>query len=307
MGTSQIFGLVIIVFAIAYLIIRRLRNQDLKTKKEHLEREKEKRQNTVKAIIGKSKSGSKLVDYGSYKLNGKEIVMTLITVGVFLFFVGYLFYDQLLISLLFSCLSVFFLKYRARQLKEKRKNELKLQFKEAAASLSSSLAAGKSIENAFRDTLKDLKMLYPDPQTHIINEFNIINRRLENGENIERALEDFAHRSDIDDIQNFSDVFITCKRTGGNLVDVIKRTVDIINEKVEIQQDIKILVSQKKLESRIIGFFPLLLIGALKMSSPDFIAPLYDFSSLGPIVMTVALVMIIIGMGVSTLIMRIEI
>ncbi|MDY0408534.1 type II secretion system F family protein [Paracerasibacillus soli] len=113
-----------------------------------------------------------------------------------------------------------------------------------------------------------MRLLYTDDRTYIIREFNLINRRVENGEMIERAIEDFANRSDVDDIRNFADVFITCKRTGGDLVEVIKRTSDIITDKIEIQQDIKVLVSQKKFESKIMAIAPLGIILFLKMSSP---------------------------------------
>src|SRR5699024_12551780 len=96
-----------------------------------------------------------------------------------------------------------------------------MQFKEAISSLSSSLAAGRSIENSFKEVVTDLYLLYPDPNTYIIREFEIINRRIENGETIERAIQDSGVRSDIEDIMNFATVFITCTRTVRYLVEVI--------------------------------------------------------------------------------------
>lgn len=306
MDLFQVFGLVIIVLAIFGIVYKRITNTDLKKKKKHLKREEERRRRSIAAINSRSSSDNQLVDYGDYKMNFWEIISAITVVFLIILLVGELFYDNLIISLLLGLLALFAPKVRKNQLKEKRKNILSLQFKEAAASLSSSLAAGQSIENAFRDALKDLKLLYPNEDTYIIKEFSIINRRVENGESIERAFDDFAKRSDLEDIKNFSDVFITCKRSGGNLVDVIKRTVDIINEKIEIQQDIKVLVSQKKFESRIIAVMPLGMIAFLKYTSGDFVRPLYEFGTPGPIVMTVVLGCTILSMVISQKLMKIE-
>src|SRR5699024_7245564 len=141
----------------------------------------------------------------------------------------------------------------------------------------------------------------------IIKEFNLINRRVENGETVERAIDDFAKRSDIEDINNFSNVFITCKRTGGDLVKVIKQTSDILSDKIEIQQDIRILVSQKKFESKIMAVAPIGIILMLRISSPEFIAPLFVLGTAGPVVMTVALIFIVLSLFISQKIMDISV
>lgn len=307
MTLTQIGALALSVVCLVYFLFRRVKNSKSDERRKIEQFENERRKRAIEAIRGRSKNSAKLIDYDEYVLSFKEKLVTFIVVGICLFIVGYLFYDNIIISLLMVPLSIFTFKFRARQLRDKRKDELSMQFKEAAASLSSALAAGQSIENSFRSALKDLLLLYPDSDTYIIKEFSVINRRIENGENVETAFSDFANRTDIDDIQNFSDVFITCKRSGGDLVEVIKRTVDIINEKIEIQQDIKVLISQKKLESRIIAIVPILLIAMLKFTSKDFIAPLYDFGTPGPIVATVALITIVVSIFISNWIMKIEV
>lgn len=302
-------ALVIMIVSISALIIRRVIayhkkvKEEKKVEQEHTSR----REKYIQAIRKRSIGGEKLIDYAEYELSFSEMVKySLIAAGV-LFGVAYIFYDHIIIASIVAIGGVFYPKIKKNSLKEKRKDELTLQFKEAIASLSSSLAAGQSIENAFSDALKDLKLLYPDDEAYIIKEFTLINRRIENGEIIERAIDDFAKRSDIDDIQNFSNVFITCKRSGGDLVDVIKQTSDIITDKIEIQQDIKVLVSQKKFESKIMAIAPLGIILFLKTSSPDFVAPLFDFSGPGPIIMTIALVFIICSLWISQKIMDIKV
>lgn len=306
MDIYQILAIILIVCAIFGIIYKRVTNNDLKKKKKHLKKEEERRRRSIAVINSRNSSDKQLTDYGDYKMSFFQIVISIVFVFIILFIVGHLFYNNVFVACLLGLLSLISPKIRKKQLRDKRKDALSLQFKEGAASLSSSLAAGQSIENAFRDALKDLKLLYPEEDTHIIREFSIITRRVENGESIERAFDDFAKRSDIDDIRNFSDVFITCKRSGGNLVEVIKRTVDIINEKIEIQQDIKVLVSQKKFESRIIVIMPLGMIAFLKYTSGDFVRPLYEFGTPGPIVMTIVLGCTVVSMIISQKLMKIE-
>lgn len=248
-----------------------------------------------------------LIDYSTYRINSKDFIKYFLLAGVVLFGLGHLFYESIIAAAALAGLGLFFPRIQKKRLQEKRKEKLNLQFKEAIASLSSSLAAGRSIENSFREVVEDLKLLYPDPNTYIIREFEIINRRVENGETVERAIQDFAQRSDSEDIMNFSDVFITCKRTGGNLVEVIRRTSDVISEKIDIQQEVQVMVAQKKFESRILSIMPVGMIALLKYTAGDYLAPLYDWQELGPIIMTFCLAVLIFSYWLSQRIMNIKV
>ncbi|ASK62844.1 pilus assembly protein TadB [Virgibacillus phasianinus] len=309
MDTTQIFSLIAIVILVGIFIFRRVRisRKENQEKKKVEQQGAELRKRNIEAIKKRTIGGENLIDYGTYTLSKTEKLKYSLIAAAVIFVVGLIFYDNYIVSGILACLGIFYPKFKRKDLMKKRKDELSLQFKEAISSLASSLAAGQSIENAFRVVLKDLKLLYPDEETYIVKEFNLINRRVENGEIIERAIDDFAKRSDIDDIRNFSDVFITCKRTGGDLVEVIKRTADIITDKIEIQQDIRVLISQKKFESKIMAVAPLGITFFLKVSSPEFVAPLYQFGTFGPVVMTVALICIICGLLISMKIMNIEV
>ncbi|WP_188453566.1 type II secretion system F family protein [Virgibacillus oceani] len=309
MNTREILSLIAIFVFIGIIIFRRIRKNKIKNIEKKLAEKHgaEVRRRSIEAIKRRTIGGENLIDYGTYQLSKSEWIKYSLLAGAVIFGVGLIFYDNLVISGIAACLGMFYPKFKRKDLIKVRKDELSLQFKEAISSLASSLAAGQSIENAFRETQKDLKLLYPDGDTYILKELNLINRRVENGEIIERAIDDFAKRSDVDDIRNFSDVFITCKRTGGDLVEVIKRTADIITDKIEIQQDIRVLVSQKKFESKIMAVAPVGITVMLKVTSPDFVEPLYKFGTLGPIVMTVALACIICGLLISQKIMDIEV
>ncbi|MEQ8174815.1 MAG: type II secretion system F family protein [Syntrophomonadaceae bacterium] len=236
----------------------------------------------------KNEQSEGLIDYSVYMMSTREKVIAIIVAALCIFVVAYIFYKNIYISLVMCLLSYFAPRFRRQQLLNKRKEQLTMQFKQALYSLGSSLSAGRSVENSFKAVVEDLRLLFSDPNTFIIREFQAINRRVENGEPIEVGLIDFGERADIEDIYNFVDVFVTCKRMGGNLADVIRRTSNIIGDKLQTQQDIAVMMAQKKFEARALMIAPVAMVGLMAWSSPDYMAPLYSLG-IGPIIMTISL------------------
>ncbi|SDN82214.1 tight adherence protein B [Paenibacillus sp. yr247] len=231
-----------------------------------------------------------LIDYNYYQLSSKEKVSAILMLALPAFVVGYIFYKSILLSAALAIVGFAFPRLRKQQLIQLRKNKLYVQFKQALSCLSSSMAVGKSIESAFREALVDLKMLYPDPTCLIVIEFSIICRKVENGEPIEAALKNLADRSHLEDVRSFTDVFLTCKRTGGNLVEVMKRTAAVIGEKLEITQDISVMIAQKRFESKVLLFAPIVIVAVLAFSSPEYMLPLYTGS--GVLIMSASLLLL---------------
>ncbi|WNQ09134.1 type II secretion system F family protein [Paenibacillus aurantius] len=235
--------------------------------------------------------GEEAERYSTYTLTGKEKGFHLLLAGCLLFAAGYLFYKSFLIAAMCSCLALLYPRIVVKGMIRKRKEQLNGQFKQALYSLATSLSAGKSVENAFRDVLQDLMLLYPDPSTPILKEFRRIAGKLDRGETVEQALSDLSERADLDDIRSFTEVFVICKRSGGNLIEVMRRTSNMIGEKVEIKQEIQVLIAQKRFEAKVLGAAPLAIIALLSLSSPDYMAPLYDGAS-GMAIMTLSLILL---------------
>lgn len=244
----------------------------------------------VTAQTANASTHQKLPRYMEHTLSYRQRAGCIAASAVLFFGIGYLFYHHWALGLLLSAAALLTPKYYNVYLLNKRREALSLHFKQALYSLSSSLAAGKSVENAFREAVHDLRMLDPQADHDLIKELMIICTRMEYGEPIEDALRDFADRAQMEDITNFADVFVTCKRTGGDLVEVVRRTSSVIGEKLDIKQEIAVTISQKKFESKAMFAAPFLFLIFLSLTSPDFLTPLY--TGAGYIISSIALLIL---------------
>lgn len=220
--------------------------------------------------------GDQALLYTSYRLADRELFLSVLLCGTMLFFASYLFYHSVALSMLASLGGVLAPRYRRAAMLERRRNMLKLQFKEALYSLTSSLAAGRSLEGAFRTTLEDLRLLYPDASAFILLEFQRICHLLDTGEPLERGLKSLAMRAGIEEIADFSEAVSTCKRSGGDMLVVMRRTSTIIGEKLGVESEIKVLIAQKRFEARIMMAVPFAFMLFLSLAAPDYMKPLYS-------------------------------
>lgn len=247
-----------------------------------------------------------LTDYNIYIMSRKEKILYTLMAAIVLYFVGFIFYRSHILAVMVGVLGIFYPNMKTKEIIENRKHNLNLQFSDMIYSLSSSLSAGKSVELAFKDVLKDLSIIYPNPNTDIIVETEYIIRKIEMNETVESALLDFAERSHLEDIQNFADVFQICKRTGGNLNDIIRNTSIIINDKMEIKMEIDTILASKKFEQKVLNIIPIFLMLMLSVSSKDYMEPVFN-TVFGKVATTFAIVLLAISYFISKKIMDIEI
>ncbi len=246
------------------------------------------------------------VDYDIYFMSRKEKLICILTAGIVIFTAGYIFYRSIVLSLLLTPAALIYPKIRTRELIKKRKDELALQFREALYSIAASLSAGKAVEAALKDAEQELAIQYTDADTYILTELRQINRRIAVNETIEEAMAEFALRSHLEDIMNFTDVFVICKRTGGNLVQVVKNASEIISEKIDVKQEINVLLTEKRLEYKVLNLIPVFIVLMLSTSAEEFMLPVFT-EPLGRAAMTIALLLFILAYFISGKIMNIEV
>lgn len=233
------------------------------------------------------------LDYSVYYMKPTERLLYLLLAAAGLSVLGYIFYRSVILSAIVALLAVKYPAIRTKQIIAARRQKLNLQFKDMLYSLTSALGAGNSVERGMAIALEDMERQYGNPDTLIVQELELIVSKLSLGQNIEELFLDLAQRSGIDDIRTFAQIFEISKRTGGNLMQIMRQTSDVITEKIETKQEMDTALAEKKMEQKVMAATPLVLMVLLTQTTGDFMAPL--FVGGGRIVCTIALGLIVIG------------
>lgn len=227
------------------------------------------------------------MDYSEYKFSKKE---WFIYIGEYLLAAGSiagLFYDSYIAFLIFLPGVYLFLKMVKAKLKEKRTEGLKTEFIQAISFMGASLYAGLSIENSLKEASEEMGRLY-ETDSLMKNELATMINQINLGVRIEELMDDFAKRSQVSEIKDFATVFKIARKGGGRYTDVINNCIDLINSNQEMEKDIRIMISGKRFEQKVMNAIPFVLIAVLKVASADLIGVLYH-NAAGVIVMTICL------------------
>ena len=226
-------------------------------------------------------------DYAEYHFSLKEGALAVLEGMFVVAMIGYFFYRSWLACLFLLPVFVFFMRERKRELAKKRRQELSLQFKDLVLALLTNVKAGYSIENALRESYRDVELLY-GADSPIRLEVRHMVRGLENNVILEKLLFDLGVRSRLPDIMQFADVFLIAKRSGGNLTEILEKTAGVIEQKAETDKEIQLMISAKKMEQKIMNMVPFLIIFYIGTTSRGFFDVLYH-NLVGVAVMTACL------------------
>lgn len=180
-----------------------------------------------------------------------------------------------------------YLKYRKKEKEKRRKAEIWEEFRNVTAFLYSSTAAGGTLEKALRDAALDMRASgnrYP----LLLSEFERIALKLDRNMSVEEVLNDFAVRSQDEDIIYFVRILAIAKKSGGSLPDVIQHTADTMNLRMEINSEIETILAGKKGELKVMLIVPPAILIYMNCCSPEYMAVLYHSVS-GRLIMLMAL------------------
>ena len=243
-------------------------------------------------------------DYGEYHFSRRELAENLLLFTALDAVISYLFYRSAIAFLVFFPIVFPFLKNRRKDLNTRRTRENLSEFTTGMQMVNASLQAGYAIENSFREAISELRKIYPD-DSFIIVEFRHILTQTSLNVPVETLLLDLGNRTHIEDIQNFAEVFQTAKRTGGDMIAIIRNAVTSIQVKKETREEIETNLSGKASEQRIMSAAPILLIAYTSVTSPGFLDDCYH-STIGIAIMTFSLLIYAVAYLWGRRIMRIE-
>lgn len=226
-------------------------------------------------------------DYTEYRFSLKEGILVFLEGAALVAMIGHFFYQSWIACAFLIPVFVLFVREKKREQGKKRRQELSMQFKDLVLALSANMKAGYSIENALRESCRDMELLYGEDGSVCIEVRHML-RGLENNVVLERLLYDLGIRSHVPDIMQFADVFLIARRSGGNLTEILEKTAAVIEQKIETDKEIQLMISSKKMEQKIMNMVPFLIIFYIGTTSKGFFDVLYH-NIVGVAVMTVCL------------------
>ncbi len=243
------------------------------------------------------------MDYRTYKLNWKEEAKIVGLVLLLTSVISVLFYNNFFGFILSPIIWIYMRKkYKTNKIAANQ-NIIGRQFLDMAKSISAALLAGYSIENAWTEAQSEMQSLHGE-DAYICKELQKMNQAIALNEPVERLMEEFALRTGVEDIIAFSEVFSFAKRSGGDFVGIIQSTIYRMQMKKETEAEIEVLVSAKKLESRVMNFVPIFILAYLRITSGDYLDAMYH-NLFGFIFMTVCLVAYFIAFLIAEKILNI--
>ncbi len=174
------------------------------------------------------------------------------------------------------CLPLLYPLYRRQEniQREKTRRALLFQFQEMAGSVMTALKAGYAAENAFGEAYREMCFLFGS-DSEIAGALRVIRGGLLNHVPLETLLLQFGEKSGIEEILEFAEVFEIAKKNGGNLVEIMDRTAAQIRDRIEVEKEIDLLLSARKLEQRIMDVVPFAIVLYLQVTSAGFFDVLY--------------------------------
>lgn len=255
---------------------------------------KEKKPKKEKPVKLPERSDTGGLNYSVYYMKPMERLAYILLAAALLFALGWVFYRNVILSAILALGSFAYPAIRTKQIIAKRRQQLTLQFKDMLYSLSSAIGAGSSVERAMTATLEDMQRQYVGTDAYIVQELELIVSKLEMNRNIEELFADLGERSGIEDICTFANIFEISKRTGGNLIQIIRQTSTVITEKIETKTEIDTILAEKKMEQKVLTVMPIGLVYLLTVTTSGFMDPIFKTIE-GRGIATLALGIILVG------------
>ena len=182
---------------------------------------------------------------------------------------------------------------------EKRIKEFQNQMVDALTLLSNGVRAGLSLPQSFGMVVNEM----PAP---ISQEFNKVLSQNKLGAPLEECLENLAERMHTEDNKMFVSAINILRETGGNLAETFDTIIDIIRERIRLQQKVDTYIAQGMVQGITIFCMPFAMGAIFFISDPKSMEPLFN-TPVGILMLILALGLDIAGAIVIMKIVKIKV
>lgn len=183
--------------------------------------------------------------------------------------------------------------------REGRSAKLEQQLPEAITLISNSLKAGFGLLQSLSLAAEQLEHPIATELAQAIHEMNV-------GSNTEEALLALSERAQNYDLDLVVTAILVQRSVGGNLSEILDTVAETMRERVRIRREIVTLTAQQKLTGIVIGLLPVGVGLLFLVTSPGYIGILFT-TSIGKVMLGIAVVMEVIGIMIIQRILDIEV
>ncbi len=184
-------------------------------------------------------------------------------------------------------------------LRQRRMHRFNLQLVDTLINMSNALKAGFSISQAFESIARN-------GENPIAQEFDLFLQQTRVGVNFSEALRNLEERMPSDDLSLVVQSIEVARQTGGNLTEVFEKIAATIRERMRIENRIRTLTAQGRLQGIIVGVMPLVILVALLVVDPGLMKPFLN-SAVGMATMIGVAILVTCGGLLIRKIIRIDV
>jgi len=183
--------------------------------------------------------------------------------------------------------------------REKRMREFEERFPEALDLLGRAVRAGHAFTTG-------LEMIAKESAEPVASEFRTTFEEQNFGLPLRDALLNLTERMPSVDVRFFVTALLIQKETGGNLAEILDGLARVIRDRFRIYREVKVRTAQGRLTASILIALPIVMMILLSVMNPAYMHVLYE-DPRGPVILTVAASMQVIGSIVLWKIIHIEV
>ena len=184
-------------------------------------------------------------------------------------------------------------------LKARRLHRFNMQLADTLVSMSNALKAGFSIAQSFETVVRE-------GENPISQEFDVLLQETRVGVSFSDGLANMDRRVGSGDLTLVVAAIEASRRAGGNLTEIFDKIADTIRERLRIENRIRTLTAQGRLQGIVVGCMPVIILLALLFVDPELMLP-FLHSSIGLIALSIAAVLITLGAFFIRKIIRIDV
>jgi tight adherence protein B len=183
--------------------------------------------------------------------------------------------------------------------RRKRLRKFNEQLPDTLDLLGRSLAVG----HAFSEALNQVSGEMPDP---IAKEFRITFEEQKLGLSTKLALDRLVQRVPLPDLRLCVTAMHIQRETGGNLAEILEKVANTIRARFKLMEDFRTMTTSSRASAWILCGLPIALVVILTALNPDYMSKLI-YDPRGHIVIVVAVIMQLMGMGLIRSILNIKV